>query len=220
MTIRIHGVIGSSDLKDFNAAVAALRRDKRKLHMNAVQLDSTGGELSTGMAIGKVVRNRGLATYVAVDAVCHSACVHVLIGGVQRYPFGEIGVHRTTFFQTPDPVADKYLPQVVAKDIKRIRAYVSLMGISSQFSEAIFSTPAWFVRVINDREKYEWQVMGANRVLEEQLINQMSRKFQIDRPKLLSTLEKNYDSCLDESKDFQRTIFECFEDRLNRSEMH
>jgi len=91
------------------------------------------------------------------------------------------------------------------------------MGISGWLTEAILSTPSWFIRTINAREKYEWEVVGVERVREERMVNQMSRKFKIDRPPLLQILRDNYDSCLDESKTFSKTIFECFEDRLNNA---
>ena len=215
MTIRVHGAIKDNDLKDFKAALAKVAKDKQKLHMNAVQLDSHGGERSAGMAIGHAIRNHRLNTYVATDAICHSACALIFIGGVERYPFGEIGVHRTTFFKTLPSAYDKFLPEVVGNDIKRVRAYVSKMGVSSQFSEAILSTPSWFIRAVNEREKYEWQVVGSERVHEEIAINQISRRLKIERDELMQKFEKNYDSCMNEARAFTSTVFACVESRLS-----
>ena len=86
---------------------------------------------------------------------------------------------------------------------------------SRQFSEAILSTPSWFIRAVNEREKYEWQVVGSERVHEEIAINQISRRLKIKRDELMQKFEKNYDSCMNEARAFTSTVFACFESRLS-----
>jgi hypothetical protein len=85
------------------------------------------------------------------------------------------------------------------------------MGISVRLADAILSTPSWFVRVISEREKYEWQVMGIERVQEEKLVNQFSRDKKIQRAKVLEIMRANYDSCLNDARALISTLFECLE---------
>jgi hypothetical protein len=79
-----------------------LDESKKTLHMNSVVLESHGGNGDTAKEIGKLIRARKLNTYLATDAACASACVHVLISGVQRYAFGDVRVHRATFMYDSD----------------------------------------------------------------------------------------------------------------------
>jgi hypothetical protein len=113
MTIKVSGVIAEDDFKKLDVALDSLTRSHLKLHMNSVELDSNGGNRSAGMIMGYTIRRYGLNTIVKPDAICHSACVYALIGGIQRYPFGEIGVHRTTFEEAPK--TDKNIELIVKK---------------------------------------------------------------------------------------------------------
>ncbi len=81
-----------------------------------VLIDSPGGAIDPALAIGRLVRARGLEVAVARavdgrptdDAQCASACVLVLAGGVSRSvgPRAAVGVHRlvdwTTYSRTWD----------------------------------------------------------------------------------------------------------------------
>lgn len=82
-----------------------------------VLVDSPGGSIAPALAIGRLIRARGLSVAVArvagrsptdADARCASACVLVLAAGVGRHvgPGAEVGVHRlvdwTTYSRTWD----------------------------------------------------------------------------------------------------------------------
>jgi ATP-dependent protease ClpP protease subunit len=86
---------------------------RREMPTAMVILNSPGGLLLEGMALGRLIRELGYSTSVARGGVCHSACVFALLGGVYRFaaPQSSIGVHR---FSSGSAAVDADTVQVVA----------------------------------------------------------------------------------------------------------
>lgn len=209
LTIRIEGEITSNTLDDFKSALKELDASKQTLRLNSVVLDSIGGSGSVAKEIGKLIRSRGLNTYLPSDASCASACVDILISGAQRYAFGEVLVHRSTFFgESPD---DSKVEAIVAYARKREEEYIKSMGISMMLADAIDTTESWRLRKLTEAEKKRWQVFGTDRVTEEILFNQIARKRYISRHEFIGIFKTNYDDCLIDAKEFKKTIFDCAE---------
>ena len=209
MTINLLNDIKEEDVSNLKNAISDLKTYKKKLHMNAVQLNSRGGNGGVGRDLGHIIRENELNTYVAPNNLCNSACVFVLMGGVMRYPFGEVAVHRTTYLVTPTD--DKYVGYVVDNDVKKVRAYVDEMGLSTNLADAILATPNWTSRQLSDDEKIRWGVSGIDRYHEDILFNKMSRDRSITRPEVAEIFRSNYANCLVEAEAFSRTVFECAE---------
>jgi hypothetical protein len=133
--------------------------------------------------------------------------VFILIAGVQRYPFGEVGVHRSTY------ASDVAVGHAVADDVNKSIAitdeYVRKMGVSAWLSDAMNNTESWRIRILTEKEKRQWQVFGTDRVEEEILFNQMARDRHISRLELINIFRSNYDDCLEASMSLQATVFEC-----------
>lgn len=82
---RLSGIFEPGDEKAFAAFLARPR--ERKLRV--IYLDSTGGAISAGVQIGRMIRKAGLATAVKADAArCDSACTLIFAGGVTRHYIG------------------------------------------------------------------------------------------------------------------------------------
>lgn len=66
----------------------------RATPLRVVYLDSRGGQPRVGMAIGQMIRERGLDTgfHVGGGRKCVSACTAMFLGGVHRYYLGANGV--------------------------------------------------------------------------------------------------------------------------------
>jgi hypothetical protein len=179
--------------------------------MNSVVLDSIGGSGSVAKEIGKLIRSRGLNTYLPSDASCASACVDILISGTQRYAFGEVLVHRSTFFgESPD---DSKVEAIVAYARKREEEYIKSMGISIMLADAIDTTESWRLRKLTEAEKKRWQVFGTDRAAEEILFNHIARSRYISRYEFIGIFKTNYEDCLVDAKDFKATVFECAKTR-------
>jgi hypothetical protein len=211
VTIKIVGEIADDDLQDFKDALKKIDDDKSVLHMNAVQLNSDGGNPAVAIEIGKLIRDRRFTTYIAKDDTCASACVYLLIAGVKRYAFGEVLVHRTSFAsELPDT-------SVIAAKIdewrKRSTAYLASMNISYMLFDAMQSTPNWQVRTLTEDEKRKWQLIGTDQLTEETLFTEIAKERSISREEFIDIYKQSYEQCLHQAKLFNQTTFECAKSR-------
>ncbi len=90
--------------------------EKRGDYVKTVVLSSPGGSVQDALAMGKLIREKGLATRVEANAHCASSCPLVFSGGVSR-SVGEgasVGVHQMI------PVGPTTLTQ--GQSIERIQA--------------------------------------------------------------------------------------------------
>lgn len=110
--VALHGRIVPGSLPVVRAAL-----DRAGPGRTRILIDSPGGSIAPAMAIGRLIRARGLAVEVArvadgkptgAAASCASACVLVLAAGTSRLvsPAARVGVHRlvdwTTYSRTWD----------------------------------------------------------------------------------------------------------------------
>lgn len=137
--LELAGGIGSGSLSDFEQAL----RDHPQVR--TVHLDSGGGSMLEGLAIARVIENRGLDTYTNAD--CMSACTLLFSAGKQRWlgPQGRLGYHAASLYgsgERLEPLIDPY------------RAFFKDHGISTAFIDQVMATPPaqlWFP----DRKRLE-----------------------------------------------------------------
>jgi hypothetical protein len=118
-------IVGGQTLRQFQAVMRQLKGRKLPVFIN-----SSGGDVAEALAIGRLIRARGLDTAVikidspycpagdsdcakkrakGIDngnpsayAICASACAFILAGGTQRFagPLAQVGVHQPQSFMT------------------------------------------------------------------------------------------------------------------------
>jgi len=110
--------------------------------VDAVTLSSTGGRITEGRGVAKLIKTYALDTYV-VDS-CMSACMTAYIGGVRRHlgPEGKLGFHQFAL--------DSMLktPYIDPKEEQRIdKEFYESQGVDKDFLERVFQashTDIWF----------------------------------------------------------------------------
>lgn len=87
------GTIMPGSAQAFAAEIA-----KRGSYVTTVVLDSPGGSVADAMAMGRLIRQRGISTQVDSGGYCASSCPLVFAGGVERRALGgaAIGVHQVS----------------------------------------------------------------------------------------------------------------------------
>ena len=211
----IHGELRESTLQEFKEAIESIENKEQKLLLNAIQLNSNGGSGNVAREIGKIIRGKRLNTYLSEDSKCESACVFILIGGVQRYAFGKVGVHRTTYMDTPND--DENVAEDISESVSEVSEYIKSMGVSVMLDDAINTTESWKMRYLTETEKRQWQVFGIDRLEEELYFNKLSRERGISRKDFVEIFKYNYEKCLNETKELKETIFECVNNKKSRS---
>lgn len=174
------GIVGEIKKGDFDtfvsmASIVAQKSLARGLQRNGVpfvmvELNSPGGDVIEAEKIGRHIRSSFFGTRVKVREACASACVLILIAGVERaVPRGaRIGIHRPYF----DPVsfADLSAEEARAKYntmIEGVRRYLMDMGAPETLYQAMIAAPSSSVRVLSNNEIAELGIRGANPAWDE-----------------------------------------------------
>lgn len=128
-------------------------------HLKRLELNSVGGSYLAGMAMGQLVRERGLHTAVEARDTCQSACVYVLAGGTQRRVDSQasVGIHSHSdaswgeHFNLPAPDAQGFyhlsnngIAYVVGNSFLMVREggrHLRSMGVGPEVMETILATP-------------------------------------------------------------------------------
>jgi hypothetical protein len=110
-----------------------------------VYLDSPGGSVSAGIAMGKLLRQYAAVAWVNKGAMCASSCVFVLAGGVQRNLVnnGQIIIHRPYF--EPDmfgklDYSESQGRYAVVTEI--VRKYLTEMGMDERLFNEMMRVPS------------------------------------------------------------------------------
>ena len=207
MTIIIKNRIIEKDVSDFRLALADLKKKKKKLHMNAIQLQSTGGRVKAAIDIGSLIRYNGLNTYLAPESECQSACVLLLASGIIRMAYGKVEVHRATINKNN---MDKEVPRDNFSNVDSlVSSYLKRMGASMLLADAILTTPFWKYREITEIEKIQWSLHGIERNSEEKFFRLYAKENAMTKDKFVSKFVKHYERCTEASKRFELTVFEC-----------
>jgi hypothetical protein len=127
-----------------------------------VALHSPGGSVSDALAIGRRLREHGVATRVADGAACFSACPYILAGGTERRVSrgAMVSVHQHYFGEST------VLPAFLAvEDIQRGQAevldYLDAMGIDPMLVAKAMHTPPQEIYVLVEPELEEFALATA-----------------------------------------------------------
>ena len=140
-TILLHGVIDPGAPGRLAAELA-----RHNVRAADVFLDSPGGSLGAGLALGRLFRRHNMSTYIgstvqgqAASGRCFSACVYAYIGGASRYMTEQdsLGVHR--FSAGSSSENDLERAQLVSGEIAR---YISDMGVDVRLFQLASRVPS------------------------------------------------------------------------------
>jgi hypothetical protein len=167
-TIFLDGPIDAGAADRLSEIIAAEGIDAASVYLN-----SRGGSLAAGVAIGRVIRASGFSTNVGrgttdpletAPGVCFSACAFAYAGGGWRYldDDAQIGVHR---FHGEAPRGDELADaQFVSGAITR---YLSEMGVSTDLFALMAGTPSDEIYVIDADDARELRLVNDGRDVPE-----------------------------------------------------
>jgi hypothetical protein len=129
-SIVVFGRIVAETEGAFASAVAANRGAR-------VLLNSGGGSLVPALAIGRLVRQHRLQTYVPDSSVCSSACSLIWLAGTERH----IGIHARIGFHAAYVAQQGGPGQISSSGNAVIGAYLSRLGYSDNAIRLFTSAP-------------------------------------------------------------------------------
>jgi hypothetical protein len=205
-TIKIVKNIAYGEEDEFIEALEWLVDNNYKLKLNAIQLDSTGGNTYAARTIGRIIRDKRLNTFVAKKKTCASACVDILIAGIEKYAYGNVDIHRGTY-KLPGNV-DNY-EDALADAKKEFISYFNEMDQSFVFADAILSVPSFTTHTLSEYEKHFWGVVGTSQLFDELWRRQIYDETGFNGYKIHKSLYKNFGYCKSKAKKFQESYWTC-----------
>ena len=207
-TVKVQDKIEYEEEQILKQELDALSTQGYKLKLNAIQVNTRGGNKYSAMAMGKLIRERRLNTYVAKDSLCESACIFVISGGLVRMIYGTVTVHRSSH---SDAIPIGSIERVTKQGDDEISEYIKSMGLSVLVTDAILMTPYWARREITDVELRRWGVNATDRMYEEMWF----RNTAIQNKKSLEDVRDIFDnkisSCVKPPQRFEMTMWYCLE---------
>lgn len=127
-----------------------------------IALDSPGGSLEGGIAIGHYIRNNGFRTMIFDGGVCLSACSFAFIGGTERKVMsgGKLGVHQFRFNGEIDGARAFETSQAYSGTLL---AYFRTMGVALEALERAMSTPSEDMYVFDEDELHAFRLVTPDR---------------------------------------------------------
>jgi hypothetical protein len=125
----------------------------------AFALHSPGGRVAEALAIGRILRDRGVPVVVAEGSACFSACPYMMAGGVEREVSRRamVGVHQHYFDE------NVYLPAfLMVSDIQagqgEVMVYLADMGIDPMLMARALTTPPEDIYILVPQELEDFRL--------------------------------------------------------------
>ncbi|HET9031996.1 MAG TPA: hypothetical protein VFN25_03725 [Dokdonella sp.] len=161
-----------------------------------VWLDSLGGDVGTAIKIGRFFRSKNAMTVVPDSAVCASACVLALLGGVERSVIGSVGIHRPFGTSPSDSVNQS---QSALRSVNElIYAYLDEMNISSRVLDAMNAVQPEEVRWLDFDECDALGVCGTDPAWKDYNDSMFAKKLGISKLTLYSRRSVANEVCASE----------------------
>lgn len=158
------GDITRADMDGAEVLARLLKSGKQKISGNTVWLASNGGDIDTGMDLGRLLRKLGIFTFIARNDQCLSACVFVFMGGERRGVAGRLGIHRPYFSYTQDS-PDR---QVKFRHLQRVvKGYVEEMDFPASLYEAMMLVPPESMQIVAPADLKRFYLEGISPVSED-----------------------------------------------------
>jgi ATP-dependent protease ClpP protease subunit len=183
--------------------------NKSSLHpIRSVFLDSPGGSVDAGIALGRLLREQRVWTSVLHPNQCISSCIFALAGGAYREPYitgydyidARVGIHRPYLIDTSLTTSQV---QKAATDIEaKVRAYFREMNISQRLVDDMMVIPSNQVRWLSASDIDLYGLLGSDPVIEEARILAGAKQLGISRAEFerreeQAVIAMNWNSCLD-----------------------
>ena len=146
----------------------AVREKKASLSVGQiVSLNSPGGSITAAMAIGRILRRERLLAVVPHSGVCHSACVLIFAGAVQRMNAGKLGIHRPSLEVPRQEVSAGNVNELYQRMLQDIRSYFREMNVAEQLADAMLRIEPDQIRLLSDEQSNAYGLTDTDPIEQE-----------------------------------------------------
>ena len=148
-----------------------------------VNISSDGGDIKTAISIGKLLRQ--YEARVTSDGRCLSACVFVLIGGVDRSVTTDasrgvgIGLHRPYFGSLAPDLSSAEISQKREQLRSEISRYIREMNLTDRLLDLMEAVPPEKMKMLSELEVDDLGLNGSDPVWDEKTVAKESSFYGI-----------------------------------------
>jgi ATP-dependent protease ClpP protease subunit len=198
---------------EINSATVSLVKQEFSKHPKLfVSLDSPGGSVDAGIALGRVLREHNTTVIVQPGTECASSCVFVLAGAPDRFvspaaidnhgvrlAAGKIGIHRPYLTDTHLTLKEV---QKSASDVEaKIRAYFREMHVSQRLFDDMTTIPPGQIKWLTAQDLALYG-LDQDPVVHEAYALEQARKYGLSR--------EEYERRSKNADDYCGTIFNSY----------
>jgi hypothetical protein len=158
-----------------------------------VYLNSPGGDIGAAIKIANILDAKRAMVIIKKGAVCYSACVVALAGGVIRLPHGTVGIHRMYSVDLEGTYSEKEKGFAsIEYDVKKI---FRRSGIPESFWTKIIDVPADSLHKLTDKELNQSNLHGSTPAYNDYMDGQVAKGLGISKQELLSRRRTAFSVC-------------------------
>lgn len=158
-------------------------------------LNSEGGDLSTAIEIGKLVRRwPNSSVQVLQDSKCFSACVFVLAGGLHRQVDGQVGIHRP-FNSTTDSNTYESTEKAFRMLEQSAKAFLKDMNVPTSLYDEMMSVPPQKLRLLTDVELARFGIGQGDPAWQDNQDAVAARRYGYNKEECLHRKERAHRIC-------------------------
>jgi ATP-dependent protease ClpP protease subunit len=169
--LHIYGQISVGDQEKLEKIIKQLHakygENECKASILDVRVISSGGDVETALALGRLIRKTELRIIVPYDSICSSSCVFLLAAGVKRTVVGKVGIHRPYFSALDYGETYKSVQLKRERLAETIKNYLHEVDVSTALYEAMVAVPPESIRYLTDSEVAAFRLSGDDAAYEE-----------------------------------------------------
>lgn len=123
-----------------------------------VRINSSGGSVTDALALGRRLRELGVATEVGRGQICLSACPYLFAAGITRSAEGQVGVHQH-FFGESTILPASFAVEDIQRGQSNVMAYLDEMGIDPLLMRPAMATPPDEIYILTPEELVEYRLV-------------------------------------------------------------
>ncbi|MFZ3018509.1 MAG: hypothetical protein WA056_08655 [Gallionella sp.] len=205
--VEVNGRIAADSPGKLRAALAQALKSPNAFHHGGaplvpVHLNSPGGDIVAAMKMGEIIRQTGASTWVVGPrAICASACILVLAGGVDRLLFGDakLGLHRPYMPAERFAAFSRSEAQASYQAMETaVSEYLRLMGMSQRLFDRMLAVPSNKIDWLSEADAIDLRLLGTDPAFSEW-----------DRARMRQRYVPEFVEWLDKFNDCHATLDEC-----------